>query len=71
MASGVKHLRRIAVPSLVVQTLGDTGVFPSDARMIHDALGAQDKRLELVPGDHYLGVRPRRAAQSRTRSQGG
>ena len=51
---GAPHLRRIATPSLVVQSLGDTGVFPSDARAIHDALGARDKRLELVTGDHYL-----------------
>jgi hypothetical protein len=51
---GAPHLRRIAVPALVVQSLGDTGVFPSDARGIYDALGAKDKRLELVTGDHYL-----------------
>lgn len=51
---GAPHLRRIAVPSLVVQSLGDTGVFPSDARGIYDELGAKDKRLELVTGDHYL-----------------
>jgi hypothetical protein len=51
---GAQHLPRIVVPSLVVQSLGDTGVFPSDARGIHDELGAADKRLELVTGDHYL-----------------
>jgi pimeloyl-ACP methyl ester carboxylesterase len=51
---GAPHLRRIAVPSLVIQSLGDTGVFPSDARGIYDQLGAEDKRLELVTGDHYL-----------------
>jgi pimeloyl-ACP methyl ester carboxylesterase len=51
---GAPHLARIRVPSLVVQSLADTGVFPSDARAIHEALGARDKRLELVPGDHYL-----------------
>jgi pimeloyl-ACP methyl ester carboxylesterase len=51
---GAPHLARITVPSLVVQSLADTGVFPSDARAIHDALGARDKRLELVTGDHYL-----------------
>jgi hypothetical protein len=51
---GAPHLRRIAAPSLVVQSLGDTGVFPSDARGIYDELGARDKRLELVRGDHYL-----------------
>jgi hypothetical protein len=51
---GAPHLARIAVPALVVQSLGDTGVFPSDARAIFEALGARDKRLELVHGDHYL-----------------
>jgi pimeloyl-ACP methyl ester carboxylesterase len=51
---GAPHLARIRVPSLVVQSLADTGVFPSDAHAIHDALAARDKRLELVTGDHYL-----------------
>jgi pimeloyl-ACP methyl ester carboxylesterase len=50
------HLPSVRVPSLVVQSLGDRGVFPSDAHAIHDALGAPpaDKRLELVPGEHYF-----------------
>jgi hypothetical protein len=51
---GEPHFRRVTVPSLVVQSLGDRGVFPSDARAIHAQLGAPDKRLELVPGEHYL-----------------
>lgn len=51
---GAPHLARIRVPSLVVQSLADTGVFPSDARAIFAALGSEDKRLELVTGDHYL-----------------
>ena len=41
-------------PSLVVQSLADTGCFPSDARAIYESLGASDKHLELVPGAHYL-----------------
>lgn len=48
------HLRRITSPSLLVQSLGDTGIFPSDASAIFDALGADDSTMELVPGDHYL-----------------
>ncbi len=52
--TGAPHLARIAVPSLVVQSLADRGVFPSDARAIHDALAAPDKQLELVPGEHYF-----------------
>jgi hypothetical protein len=42
------------VPSLLVQSLGDTGIFPSDAHAIHDAMGAEDRTMELVPGDHYF-----------------
>ena len=37
---GSQHLPRVTVPSLVVQSLADRGVYPSDARAIHDALGA-------------------------------
>ncbi|MCP3936206.1 MAG: alpha/beta hydrolase [Actinomycetia bacterium] len=51
---GEPHLRRIDVPSLVVQSTSDTGVFPSDAHAIHDALGSHDKSLEFMAGDHYL-----------------
>lgn len=51
---GAPHLARITVPSLVVQSLADRGVFPSDAHAIHDALAAEDKGLELVPGEHYF-----------------
>ena len=57
---GAPHLARITVPSLVVQSTADRGVFPSDAHAIVDALGAADKALELVPGEHYFedGGRP-------------
>ena len=51
---GAPHLERIAVPSLVVQSLADRGVFPSDALAIRDALAAPDKTLELLPGEHYF-----------------
>ncbi len=51
---GKPHLERIKNPSLVVQGAADTGVFPSDARKIHDFIGAKDKRLELIPGAHYF-----------------
>jgi hypothetical protein len=51
---GELHLPQVQVPALVVQSLADRGVYPSDARAIHAALGAADKRLELVPGEHYL-----------------
>lgn len=48
------HLGKIMAPALVVQSTADQGCFVSDARAIHDELGSADKRLELVPGDHYL-----------------
>jgi pimeloyl-ACP methyl ester carboxylesterase len=51
---GVPHLGRIRVPSLVIQSTADTGVFPSDARGIHAALAASDKTLQTMQGDHYL-----------------
>lgn len=51
---GDPHLGRITEPSLVIQSTADQGCFPSDAHAIHGQLGSADKRLELVPGDHYL-----------------
>ncbi|MCZ6619501.1 MAG: alpha/beta hydrolase [Gammaproteobacteria bacterium] len=51
---GAPHLNRIDVPALVVQSTSDTGVFPSDAKAIFEALASEDKTLEMVTGDHYL-----------------
>ncbi len=51
---GKPHLAKFDTPCLVVQGTGDTGVFPSDARAIFDFLGTDDKRLELIPGEHYF-----------------
>ncbi len=50
----IPHLKRITVPSLVVQSMADTGVFPVDAHTLHDNLAADDKTLEFIAGDHYL-----------------
>ncbi|HVX18827.1 MAG TPA: hypothetical protein VHA73_12405 [Acidimicrobiales bacterium] len=52
--NGSQHLPRVTVPALVIQSLADRGVYPSDARAICDALGAADKQLELIPGEHYF-----------------
>jgi pimeloyl-ACP methyl ester carboxylesterase len=52
--SGPAQLAKLDVPSLVLQSMADMGVFPSDARAIFGALGARDKTLEFVPGAHYL-----------------
>jgi hypothetical protein len=51
---GEPHLRRISAPSLVIQSKGDTGIFPSDTRRIYSALAAPDKELHMIDGDHYL-----------------
>ena len=51
---GEPHLKRIDEPALVIQSMGDTGVFPSDAHAIHDSLASEDKELRFVTGDHYL-----------------
>lgn len=52
--SGSRHLSRIKVPSLIIQSDQDTGVFPSDAQLIFDMLASEDKTLEMIKGDHYL-----------------
>lgn len=50
----IPHLERITVPSLVVQGMADTGVFPVDAQTIYDNLASEDKTLEFPAGDHYF-----------------
>ncbi len=51
---GAPNLAQVTVPSIVIQSTGDQGVYPSDARLIFDSLGATDKAIEMIPGDHYL-----------------
>ena len=51
---GPEQLARLTAPALVVQSLADTGVFPSDARAVFDAIAASDKELRMVPGAHYF-----------------
>jgi len=50
----IPHLERITVPSLVIQSMADTGVFPIDAHTLHDHLASADKTIEFIAGDHYL-----------------
>jgi pimeloyl-ACP methyl ester carboxylesterase len=57
---GAAHLARIAQPALVIQSNADSGVFPSDAQQIYDALGSTDKTQQMIDGDHYL-TRPANA----------
>jgi len=47
------HFPKITEPSLLVQSTGDAGIFPSDARAMFELMGAEDKTLEWMPGDHY------------------
>jgi pimeloyl-ACP methyl ester carboxylesterase len=48
------HLRRVRVPALVINAEADSGVFPSDAQKIFDAVAAEDKVSKSLPGDHYF-----------------
>ena len=52
-ASVLKNAPKVRVPTLVVSYTGDNAIFPADARAAFDALGATDKQLVTVPGDHY------------------
>jgi hypothetical protein len=54
MCQGATQLTKFRSPCLVVQSTGDMGVFPSDARAIHAAIASRDKRLEMVQGAHYF-----------------
>ncbi|WP_430419666.1 hypothetical protein [Phenylobacterium sp.] len=51
---GADQLAKFRLPSMVVQGLADTGVFPSDARKIFDSLGTADKELHMITGAHYF-----------------
>lgn len=48
------HLARITVPALVVHARGDSGVYESDSRSIHDGLASSDRTVEMRPGNHYF-----------------
>jgi pimeloyl-ACP methyl ester carboxylesterase len=51
---GPPQLAKLTVPALVLQSMADMGVFPSDARKIFDSIASSDKTLELIPGAHYF-----------------
>jgi hypothetical protein len=48
------HLAKATVPALVINPDGDTGVFPSDATRISDAIASTDKTRIDLSGDHYF-----------------
>lgn len=51
---GEPHLAKLTLPSLVIQSTGDSGVFPSDTKLIFDAIASADKSIEMLPGAHYF-----------------
>ena len=51
---GAGQLAKFEIPALVLQSTGDMGVFPSDARAIFSAIASPDKSLQFVPGAHYF-----------------
>lgn len=48
------HLARVTVPALVINADADSGVFPSDAQRLHDAIASTDKEQHTLQGDHYF-----------------
>lgn len=48
------HLRQVHVPSLVINPTADTGVFPSDADQIQEAIASTDLTRQDLLGDHYF-----------------
>ncbi|EHI13892.1 alpha/beta hydrolase [Mycolicibacterium thermoresistibile] len=58
------HLARITCPALVINAEQDTGVFPSDAQRIYDALGGTDKTRVDIDTDHYFTTPGARSEQA-------
>jgi pimeloyl-ACP methyl ester carboxylesterase len=58
------HLSRIKCPALVINADQDTGVFPSDARRILDALASPDKTHRSMDTDHYFTTPGARSEQA-------
>lgn len=60
------HLARISCPALVINAEADTGVYPSDAQRIYDALAGTDKTLSTIDTDHYFTTPGARSEQADT-----
>jgi hypothetical protein len=58
------HLARITCPALVINAEQDTGVYPSDAKRIYDALAAEDKSHAAIDTDHYFTTPGARSEQA-------
>lgn len=48
------NLRRLDLPTLLVQPDADNGVFPSQAAAIIESVAAPDKDMVTLQGDHYF-----------------
>jgi pimeloyl-ACP methyl ester carboxylesterase len=60
------HLARITCPALVINADADTGIFPSDAQRIYDALAGTDKAQFSIETDHYFTTPGARSEQADT-----
>ena len=60
------HLARVNCPALVINAEADTGVFPSDAQRIYDALAGTDKTRASIDTDHYFTTPGARSEQADT-----
>jgi pimeloyl-ACP methyl ester carboxylesterase len=60
------HLARVNCPALVINAEADTGVFPSDAQRIYDALASDDKAQVSIDTDHYFTTSGARSEQADT-----
>jgi pimeloyl-ACP methyl ester carboxylesterase len=60
------HLARVTCPALVINAEADTGVFPSDAQRIYDALASTDKTQCSIETDHYFTTPGARSEQADT-----
>ena len=60
------HLARIKCPALVINAEQDSGVYPSDAQRIHDALASKDKSMRSIDSDHYFTTPGARSEQADT-----
>jgi hypothetical protein len=58
------HLARIGCPALVINAEQDTGVYPSDAKRIYDALASKDKSSCAIDSDHYFTTPGARSEQA-------
>ena len=43
-----------SLPTFVVQTTADVGVFPSMAQNIYDSVGSKNKTIRFIPGAHFF-----------------